>query len=45
MSGAASARIGWPGNKFAAFIDEEDARAMMRALAYDLAKETYRLDR
>ncbi len=26
------------------FIDEEDARAMMRALAYDLAKQTYRLD-
>ena len=25
------------------FIDEEDAHAMMRALAYDLAKETYRL--
>ena len=26
------------------FIDEEDAFAMMRALAYDLAKSTYRLD-
>ena len=26
------------------FIDEEDAREMMRALAYDLAKKTYRLD-
>ena len=26
------------------FIDEEDAYAMMRALTYDLAKETYRLD-
>ncbi len=26
------------------FIDEEDACAMMRALAYDLAKQTYRLD-
>ena len=26
------------------FIDEEDAYAMLRALAYDLAKETYRLD-
>ena len=26
------------------FIDEEDAYAMIRALAYDLAKETYRLD-
>ncbi len=26
------------------FIDEEDARAMIRALAYDLAKQTYRLD-
>ncbi len=25
------------------FIDEEDAHAMMRALAYDLAKDTYRL--
>ncbi|MCY4146939.1 MAG: glucuronate isomerase [Chloroflexi bacterium] len=25
------------------FIDDEDAQAMMRALAYDLAKETYRL--
>jgi len=25
------------------FIDEEDAYAMLRALAYDLAKETYRL--
>jgi len=27
-----------------AFIDEEDAYEMMRALAYDLAKQTYRLD-
>ena len=27
------------------FIDEEDAREMIRALAYDLAKQTYRLDR
>ena len=26
------------------FIDDEDAHAMMRALAYDLAKSTYRLD-
>ncbi len=26
------------------FIDEEDAREMMRALAYDLAMTTYRLD-
>ncbi len=26
------------------FIDEEDAFAMARALAYDLAKQTYRLD-
>ncbi len=26
------------------FIDEEDAYAMMRALAYDLAKQTYRLE-
>ena len=26
------------------FIDEEDAREMIRALAYDLAKQTYRLD-
>ncbi len=26
------------------FIDEEDAHAMIRALAYDLAKATYRLD-
>ncbi|MCY3832374.1 MAG: glucuronate isomerase [Chloroflexi bacterium] len=26
------------------FIDEEDAQAMIRALAYDLAKQTYRLD-
>ena len=26
------------------FIDEEDAYAMIRALAYDLAKQTYRLD-
>jgi len=26
------------------FIDEEDASEMIRALAYDLAKETYRLD-
>ena len=26
------------------FIDEEDARDMMRALAYDLAKRSYRLD-
>ena len=26
------------------FIDEEDAHAMIRALAYDLAKQTYRLD-
>lgn len=26
------------------FIDDEDAYAMMRALAYDLAKQTYRLD-
>ena len=26
------------------FIDEEDAFEMMRALAYDLAKQTYRLD-
>ncbi|HWV57916.1 MAG TPA: hypothetical protein VNZ57_10720, partial [Longimicrobiales bacterium] len=25
-------------------IDEADARVMARALAYDLAKETYRLD-
>ena len=26
------------------FIDEEDAYEMIRALAYDLAKQTYRLD-
>lgn len=26
------------------FIDEEDAHEMIRALAYDLAKQTYRLD-
>ncbi len=26
------------------FIDEEDAQGMMRALAYDLAKNTYKLD-
>ncbi len=26
------------------FIDEEDAQEMIRALAYDLAKQTYRLD-
>jgi glucuronate isomerase len=26
-------------------IDEEDAHSMMRALSYDLARETYRLDR
>ena len=27
------------------FIDDEDARQMMRALAYDLAKQTYKLER
>ena len=26
------------------FVDEEDAHAMIRALAYDLAKQTYRLE-
>ena len=32
------------GQQVRAFIDEEDAREMIRALAYDLAKQTYRLD-
>ncbi|MCY4018913.1 MAG: glucuronate isomerase [Chloroflexi bacterium] len=32
------------GQQVRGFIDEEDAREMMRALAYDLAKQTYRLD-
>ncbi len=32
------------GQQIRAFIDEDDARDMMRALAYDLAKRTYRLD-
>ena len=27
------------------FIDDEDARQMMRALAYDLAKQTYKLEK
>lgn len=32
------------GQQVRGFIDEEDAREMIRALAYDLAKQTYRLD-
>ena len=32
------------GQQARGFIDEEDAREMIRALAYDLAKQTYRLD-
>ncbi len=32
------------GQMLRGFIDEEDARQMIRALAYDLAKQTYRLD-
>ncbi len=33
------------GQQVRGFIDQEDAGEMIRALAYDLAKQTYRLDR